>query len=457
MVSCVVLRFAVMFLTTNICRYRSQVIVTTKYGDILGQTQHYTSFSNTPFKSVHRFLGVPFASPPTGGRRFRRPFPPSAWKPKILNATRYGKLCLQPRDEDNEMLMKKFLPHFTVNDYSEDCLILNIFTPKIRTKITSESEQSLPVMVNIHGGGYEVGTSLFALGDMLALRGVVVVSIQYRLNTFGFATTGDSAAPGNNGMLDQVQALRWVKENIVNFGGNSSHVTIFGESAGGASVCLHMLSPMSRGLFHQAVAMSGVDLSHFAFEPSVEKVVQLTRTVAKRVGCPTDDSSTMMDCMRKVNSSSIPVDGIDSWRPVADGNFLPASPSELRMRDDFLKVPFLSGFTKNEGAPFVSYQPVTNQLQFREAINQTFETITNYQSGIPGTESVQTLILDATAFQYTPRPITSKPSIWRQKIFDIVTDFVFAAPTHKVLLSQTKFAPSFLYVFEHTSKLFNTK
>lgn len=456
MVGCPILRLIVVFFaTTIICRCISQVIVTTKYGDILGQTRRYPNFDKTPFKSVHRFLGVPFASPPVGRLRFRPPIPPSAWKPRILNATRYGKFCRQPRIDENEKYMKKFLIELSAKDYSEDCLVLNIFTPKINKNMNSQ-EKFLPVMFNIHGGGYEVGTSLFAPGDMLALQGVVVVTTQYRLSTFGFATTGNDDAPGNYGMLDQVEALKWVKENIGKFGGNSSHITIFGESAGGASVCLHMLSPLSRGLFHQAMAMSGVDLSHFAFAP-LEKVVQYTKTVAKRVGCPTDDSFSMMECMRKVQSSAIPVDGIDSWRPVADGNFLRASPSELRMRGDFLKIPFIAGFTKNDGAAFTSGKPVTNQAQFREAINQTFKTISNYQSGIPGTESLQSLILDAVVFRYTPRPLTSNPLAWKQKVFDIVTDFVFAAPTHKVLLSHTQFAPGYLYVFEHTSKLFNTK
>ena len=449
------LAFVAIFLTTNICQCDTQVVVETKYGDILGKTRHYPDSESTPFKSVHRFLGVPYALPPLGHLRFRPPKPPSAWKPNILNATQYGKFCAQPRDPGNEKYMQKFLPQVTADLYSEDCLFLNIFTPTTN-KMNSEEQSVLPVMFNIHGGGYEVGTSIFAPGDILALRGVVVVAIQYRLSTFGFATTGDSAAPGNYGMLDQVQALRWVKENIGNFGGDSSRVTIFGESAGGSSVCLHMLSPLSRDLVHQSVAMSGVDLSHFALAQS-EKVVKYTKMVAEGVGCPTGDSFSMMECLREMNSSAIPLDGFDTWRPVVDGRFLTASPSELRMRCDFLKVPFMSGFTKNEGASFAPpVHPTNNKSQFRDAINKTFKTITNYQSGLPGPKSTQTLILDAIQFQYTPRPFTPKLSVWEQKICDIITDFTFAAPIHKVLSSQTQFAPGYMYIFEHTSRLFNT-
>ena len=123
-------------------------------------------------------------------------------------------------------------------------------------------------MVYIHGGGYELGSALPWPGDILALQGLVVVVIQYRLGPFGFLTTGDSASPGNFGMLDQVEALKWVKENIENFGGNPNKVTIFGESAGATSVSLHLMSPLSQGLFHRAIAESGVDLCSWAIQPT---------------------------------------------------------------------------------------------------------------------------------------------------------------------------------------------
>ena len=128
-------------------------------------------------------------------------------------------------------------------------MYLDVYTPNVSL--------SLPLMVYIHGGGYDVGTAATSPSDILALQGVVVVVIQYRLGPFGFLTTGDSAAPENLGMLDQVEALKWVKENIENFDGNPGKVTIFGESAGGTSVSLHLLSPLSQDLFHQVIAEVG--------------------------------------------------------------------------------------------------------------------------------------------------------------------------------------------------------
>ena len=183
------------------------VIVSTKYGEIEGLVASYPNVS-APFESVSKFLGVPFASPPIRELRLRPPQLPKVWKPNVLQAKKHGNLCIQPKRY--EWLFKIYVQNFA---YSEDCLYLDIYTPKLNS--------SLPVLFYIHGGSYETGTSLMYPGDILALQGVVVVVIQYCLGPFGFLTTGDSAAPGNFGMLDQVEALKWVKENIENFGGGS--------------------------------------------------------------------------------------------------------------------------------------------------------------------------------------------------------------------------------------------
>ena len=225
--------------------------VSTRYGNIEGLVTLYPNASG-PFKSVNKFLGVPFAAPPTGELRFKAPQPPKAWKPKVHSAKTHGSICLQSKFI--ELFFKPVImtPNF---NYSEDCLYLDIYSPN--------TSLSLPVMVYIHGGGYIVGGAVTSPSDILALQGVVVVIIQYRLGPFGFLTTGDLAAPGNYGMLDQVQALKWVSENIDNFGGNPSKVTIFGQSTGGTSVALHVLSPRSHDFFHQAIAESGARIKFF--------------------------------------------------------------------------------------------------------------------------------------------------------------------------------------------------
>ena len=319
-------------------------IVSTKYGDIEGLVTLYPNASG-PFKSVSKFLGVPFAAPPIGELRFKAPEPPKEWKPKVLERKTHGDVCWQ--GSMLEFNTRIFAPNFT---YSEDCLYLDVYSPNVSGR--------LPVLFYIHGGAFEYGTALTYPSDLLALHGLVVVVIQYRLGPFGFLTTGNSAAPGNFGMLDQVEALKWVKENIEHFGGDPSKVTIAGLSAGAASVSLHLLSPLSKGLFHQAIAESGVDLSPFAIQP-VSSALRFVTGLAQKLDCGTSDHSTMLACILRQKdvdiqkaSDSIPFGMSDNvrWGPVVDNYFLLDTPRNLRQKRDFRKVKFMISFTSHEGA-----------------------------------------------------------------------------------------------------------
>ena len=234
------------------------VIARTKYGDIRGTTTTAPSVLGSAMTRVNQFVGIPFAAPPVGKLRFKPPNSPKVWKPNVYDATQFGKVCIQ---EQNwlDIRMKPMFPGFGRANYSEDCLYLNVYAPAQNDSLNPTTEY--PVMVYIHGGAFTSGTALLSPGLVLPTYGVVLVTIQYRLGPFGFLSTGDSNSPGNYGMLDQVLALKWVNENIKNFGGDPNKVTIFGFSAGGASVGLHLLSPLSKDFFHGAISESGVDLS----------------------------------------------------------------------------------------------------------------------------------------------------------------------------------------------------
>ena len=321
----------------------TSVTVSTNYGDIEGLLVPYPSTSG-PFKSVSMFLGVPFAAPPIGKLRLKAPEPPQEWKPKVRPANKHGSVCWQGKYKVE--MIKYFDPYFS---FSEDCLYLDVYSPNVSL--------SLPVMVYIHGGSYELGTAVLFPGDILALHGVVIVVIQYRLGPFGFLTTGDSASPGNFGMLDQVEALKWVKENIEHFGGDPSKVTIFGGSAGATSVTLHLLSPLSEGLFHQAIAESGVDLSPFAIQP-VSFGLRFATELAENLDCTTSDHSAMVACISSKKgeeiqnaSNSISYRFYDylRWAPVVDNNFLLDTPHNLRNKGDFEKVKLMISFNSQEG------------------------------------------------------------------------------------------------------------
>ena len=264
--------------------------VSTGYGEVEGLQESYPNSSFT-YKSVTKFLGFPFATPPVGDLRMKAPKEPASWKPNVRPAKQHGNICVQKKTLEFQVPM--FPQNFT---YSEDCLYLDVYSQNV--------SQDLPVMVYIHGGAYEYGTAIWHRGDYLALQDVVVVVIQHRLGAFGFLTIGDSAAPGNYGTLDQVAALKWVKGNIVNFGGDPGKVTIFGLSAGGTSVSLHSLSPLSKGLFHQVIRESVVDLSPFAIQPT-SAGLRFASELAENLNRPKSDHSEIMACIRQKETKEI--------------------------------------------------------------------------------------------------------------------------------------------------------
>jgi para-nitrobenzyl esterase len=200
---------------------------------------------------VERYLGIPFAKPPTGARRFRAPEPAEPWR-GVREAAEFG--GSPPQNE----LETGVLPGMQVGRQSEDCLFVNVYTP-------GTGAARRPVLVWIHGGAFTIGSGSQAIyrGDALARRGdVVVVTVNYRLGALGYLDLetrfGDEfAGSGNLGLLDQIAALRWVRENIAAFGGDPGNVTIFGESAGGMSVGALLGSPVARGLFERAIPQSG--------------------------------------------------------------------------------------------------------------------------------------------------------------------------------------------------------
>ncbi|XP_042571859.1 carboxylesterase 1D-like [Cyprinus carpio] len=207
---------------------------------------------------VHSYLGVPFAKPPVGPLRFSPPQPAEKWD-GVRDASKQPFMCLQQKQLIVDLAANLSM-NVEIPESSEDCLYLNIYTPS-----KPGANDKLPVMIWIHGGGFSsCSASLFDGHVLAAYQDVVVVLIQYRLGLLGFFSTGDEHAPGNYGLLDQVAALRWVQENIHSFGGDPGSVTIFGESAGGISVSLHVLSPLSANLFHHAIAESVYEifLSH---------------------------------------------------------------------------------------------------------------------------------------------------------------------------------------------------
>ncbi|CAD0249725.1 unnamed protein product [Spodoptera exigua] len=231
--------------------------------------------------SYYSFKGIPYAQPPLGDLRFKAPQPPKPWD-NIRSAKEFGPRCFQ---------YDLFVNKGEVSG-SEDCLYLNVYTPDVTP------EKPLPVMVWIHGGGLVSGSGDdFEYGPKFLVRqDVILVTFNYRLEVLGFLCLDTEDAPGNAGMKDQVAALRWVHNNIANFGGDPDNVTIFGESAGGVSVTYHLMSPMSKGLFRRAIAQSGVSVSYWA---QSYKPRERGFALARKLGFNSDDVKEVYEFLKQ--------------------------------------------------------------------------------------------------------------------------------------------------------------
>ncbi|XP_038219848.1 esterase E4-like isoform X2 [Zerene cesonia] len=226
-------------------------------------------------KSYYSFQGIPYAKPPHGSLRFKAPQPPEPWE-GVRDATTEGNVCAQIE----QVFEKKY-----VGD--ENCLFLNVYTPNL-------DGEFLPVMLYIHGGGFLFGSgsSVFYGPDYLVEKDVVIVTINYRCGALGFLSLNTPEVPGNAGLKDIVQALRWVKENIKSFGGSSGNITIFGESAGGAAVSMLAASPLTKDTFSKAIIQSGTALNSWTFQKNPMKNA---RALANELGCESTEVNEILE------------------------------------------------------------------------------------------------------------------------------------------------------------------
>lgn len=290
--------------------------------------------------SVHIFKGIPYAAPPVGDLRWKAPQPVQAWQ-GVLKATEFGARCMQGRIFQ-DMVFRDSGP-------SENCLYLNVWTP------ASNATAALPVMVWIYGGGFQAGAASEPRqdGEQLAKKGVVVVSMNYRLGIFGFFAhpelTKESGrnASGDYGLLDQTAALQWVHANIAAFGGNPANVTIFGESAGSMSVNAQVTSPLANGLFKQAIGESGGD---FGFSEPLH-----TRSEAEQTGLQFahETGAANLQALRAIPAqqlldASMNNRGAFRFWPNIDGYFFPESPLAIYQAGKENHVAVLAGWNTDE-------------------------------------------------------------------------------------------------------------
>ncbi|GGR26770.1 carboxylesterase/lipase family protein [Deinococcus ruber] len=402
----------------SVAAAQTPVTIETDHGPVVGQQTDTRSF-----------LGIPYAAPPVGNLRWRSPQPAAPWTAP-RDATHFGNVCPQT------VIALFALPGETPGTVKgqEDCLTLNVYTP-----VGATPQSRLPVMAWIHGGSFVAGSSAGYSGAELARKNnVIVVTLNYRLGALGWlslpALSAEAAGQsGNYGLQDQQAALRWVQANIAAFGGDPTKVTVVGESAGGMSVCAHLASPQSAGLFRGAIIQSGLCTSPGNAVTLAQAEARNTR-YASNLGCQATD----LACLRSLDPQKLlaaKVPGLrpasaQVWSPVYASAALPFQLRDAFQSGQFNRVPVLNGTTHDEGRLFIQVaspdgKPISPVLYWG------------------GTGLTAGLVNTASALARYPYRRYGTPALAFATLF---TDAVFSCPALRVDQALSRYVP--VYAFE---------
>lgn len=372
----------------------------------------------TEADGVQAFLGIPFAAPPIGDLRWKAPEPPTPWQ-GVRVADRHGPVCMQRG--------RSYM--------SEDCLYLNLWTK------AASADEKLPVMVWIHGGGWTFGSNSTPVynGEAFASNGVVLVSVNYRMNGFGWmahpalSAESEQGASGNYGILDHIAALEWVRDNVAAFGGDPDNVTIFGESAGGGSVYGLMATPLAKGLFHKAISEStwihadnvtNLNSPNGITDSAESRGQEAIAVKLAELGMSDGDILANMRELTAVQIMELDI----RVSLIVDGWAFPKSPAKIFAEGSHNSVPLMAGINDGEGLLFV--RP-----------NQVFSTVAEQrQARADEFGDFAGSLLDYYVAE-------SGDDIYTVEV-DYSTDSLFARPTREIIQSVARTAEdSYMYVF----------
>lgn len=386
---------------------------------------------------VRAWFGIPYAQAPVGALRFRAPRPPLPWQ-GVRDAQAFGPLPVQKRGFEAIGGAGRRTP------MSEDCLTVNVSAP------ATPSDRPRPVVVWIYGGGFSLGgtrTPLYRGDDLVAQGDVVFVSFNYRVGAFGFSdfsrwSTADSTIESNLGLRDQVAALQWVQQNIAAFGGDPGNVTLFGQSAGAASVVFLMGLPAARGLFHRAFAMSPSAFSVYG----PERHAVFAEEIVRMLGLAPDEREATGRALKALDAEQLNAvaarffydvapdryPGYLPTSPVIDGDFLPCDPVEAFREGRAARVPLVIGTMKREGAmlhkalPVISTRVRQLEAEFsRGAPDDLWHRLAGAYPGFPS----------------------------RATAIDAGGDFSFWLPTLRIAEAHSRFADCWVYRFDYATPL----
>jgi para-nitrobenzyl esterase len=410
-----------LFMSFHSFAWAQNPVATTAQGQVIGKMK----------SGIAVFRGIPYAKAPVGDLRWHAPLPHDAWATPI-KAFQDGSECMQPKSVGKPD-----------SAGSEDCLTLNIWATPI-------NKTPAPVMVFIHGGFYvegssdakEAGLVRAQDGQGLASQGrLVVVSFNYRLGVMGFLASPqlDDGSPesqsGNFGLMDQIAALKWIQENIAAFGGDPKRVTVFGQSAGASSILTLLASPMSEGLFSQAIIESG----YLKAVPRTE-AFEMSSKLVKASNCEKSTPQETAQCLRALSASEVIASVPSSAREGTDGLFVPNQdgwiiPEPLDQAyglGHVRKIPVVMGTNTDEAASLATslYGPaIKNEDQFADTITTSY--------GAPFWEKAKSVYANATY---------GAP---QNQLVQLATDSIFTCPISTLAREHAPFAKTWRYVFNH--------
>jgi para-nitrobenzyl esterase len=396
--------------------------------------------------SLKKFAGIPYAAAPVGNLRWAPPQLVESWI-GVRDASLESKIChqpIQPTEFYNRGPDKSSM--------SEDCLTLNVWTRAEKT------EENLPVMVWIHGGALVWGSGSEYKGDQLTKRGIILVTVNYRLGPLGFyahpeLNDENGGRSGNQGYRDQIAALQWVKNNIKKFGGDPNNVTIFGESAGSWSINVLQASPLSKGLFHKAIGQSGarlLPLTHLTMASDYsDSASQLGVVLAETMSGKENTSLEQLrniaaeEIIRTIEEDKTYSSSFDSLT-IIDGEVLPEAVSAIFLKGNQADVPVLIGSTADEATTFDPVMLNPEAAKFLKYVDLTKASINQMLPNV-----------DKKIFEYYP---TTNEAVAKDSWVSFTTDAMFTAPMQDWgNLMSTVDSPAYLYIWDHHPKVNGTK
>lgn len=427
-----------MCLTTHCISLRTRI--RTKTGYIQGFNQTVLD------REIATFLGIPYAQPPVGSLRFREPIPVRRWQ-GTRESTSFGKACSQPA------IYATAVPS---EDQSEDCLYLNAWVPKGGCKRKA-------AMIWIYGGGLIAGDVRDYNGKFLAAHtDTIVFTMNYRTGPLGFLYLNDNEAPGNMGLLDQYLAIKWIYDNIKTFGGSRRKITLFGQSAGAASINYHILSSFTRPYFQKAIMMSGAANSDYGYHSPTE-ALSTAYEFANHLGCKKGTVGETIECLRLLPSSEVSALQLPSnpkaplfFRvhfPTIDKNgFITQSPKELSDRPFSRQIPILLGVVENEVSFFLTYY--VGVLKIPINILTGIVNREEFFRLLPLASASSNQTLNIIAKHYLAPFLPGEPPLYIDVVDDIGSDVIFRCPvvdTAQTLSTVNPSNPVYMYSFEHRS------